>query len=130
MSGNDVIPRLAVFMEGCTLEAAEAVYPAAGELEIDLLDGMASLVDKSLLGQEEQADGEPRFVMLETVREYALERVAQREAEALGGNMRPTTEAGGGGAAMGGPQQGGVARTVRAGARQPAGGPAVFHRQR
>ena len=88
-----LFPRLAVFVGGCTLEAAEAVCPAAGELEIDLLDGMASLVDKSLLRQEEQADGEPRFVMLETMREYALERAGARAGKQRpwSGSMRPTT---------------------------------------
>ena len=39
--------------------------------ELDLLDGMSSMVDKSLLQQFELANGEPRFVMLETIREYA-----------------------------------------------------------
>src|SRR5437773_2226527 len=40
-----------------------------------VLDGLALLVDNSLLRREEDVDGEPRFVMLETVREYALERL-------------------------------------------------------
>jgi predicted ATPase/class 3 adenylate cyclase len=77
--------RLAVFVGGCTLEAAEAVGDPAGELGTDLLDGVDSLVAKSLLRQESTADGaEPRFTMLETIREYALERLAERgEADAL-----------------------------------------------
>lgn len=79
-----LFPRLAVFAGGFTLGAAEAVCPATDELKIDLLDGMESLVDKSLVRQDEQADGDVRFVMLETVREYAFERLAQsQEAEAL-----------------------------------------------
>ena len=71
--------RLAVFAGGCTLEAAEAVCqavhdPAAGPGQsLEVLDGVASLVDKSLLRQQEQASGEPRFRMLETIREYGLE---------------------------------------------------------
>ena len=71
--------RLAVFARGCTLEAAEAVCqavhdPAAGPGQsLEVLDGVASLVDKSLLRQQEQASGEPRFRMLETIREYGLE---------------------------------------------------------
>ncbi len=76
--------RLAVFIGGFTLDAAEAVCNASDDLDIDVLDGIASLVDKSLLRQQEQADGEPRFVMLETLREYAAERLdASGEAEAV-----------------------------------------------
>jgi predicted ATPase/class 3 adenylate cyclase len=78
--------RLAVFLGGCTLEAAEAVCaaPAGGKpLEIDLLDGLATLVDQSLVQQREE-DGEPRFGMLHVIREYALERLEESgEAEAL-----------------------------------------------
>ena len=47
----------------------------------DVLDGMASMVDKSLLGQIDQADGEPRFVMLETIREYGLEKMSESGEE-------------------------------------------------
>jgi len=68
--------RLSVFAAGCTLEAAEAVCDTKQDLELDLLDGMASMVDKSLVRQIEQEDGEPRFVMLETIREYGLEKLA------------------------------------------------------
>jgi predicted ATPase len=63
--------RLSVFVGGCTLEGVEAVCDTKSDLELDLLDGMSSMVDKSLLQQFEQANGEPRFVMLETIREYA-----------------------------------------------------------
>ena len=46
------------------------------------LNGVSSLLDKSLLGQEEGAEGEPRFVMMETIREYAQERLQESgEAE-------------------------------------------------
>jgi len=76
--------RLAVFVGGCTLEAAEAVCTAHADLLIDVLEAVAALVDKSLLRQETQADGQPRLLMLETIREYALERLAAcREAEAV-----------------------------------------------
>src|SRR2546421_1954004 len=76
--------RLAVFVGGCTLEAAEAVCNAPGDLEEDVVDAVARLVDKSLLRQETQADGEPRLLMLETIREYALECLkASGEVEAL-----------------------------------------------
>lgn len=67
--------RLSVFVGGCTLESAEAVCNAKDDLELDVLDGMASMVDKSLLQQIAQANGESRFVMLETIREYALEKL-------------------------------------------------------
>ncbi len=67
--------RLAVFAGGCTLEGVEAVCDAPGDLDLDLLDGMASMVDKSLVQQVERAGGESRFAMLETIREYALEKL-------------------------------------------------------
>ena len=69
--------RLSVFVSGCTLEAVEAVCDPSGDLQTDLLDAVASLNDKSLLLQSEQPDGEARFRMLETIREYALERLAE-----------------------------------------------------
>src|SRR5262249_54835217 len=52
---------------------AEMVCRAAGESETDILDGLLSLVDKSLLRQEESTQGEPRFWMLQLLREYGLE---------------------------------------------------------
>jgi len=62
-----------VFVGGCTLTAAEAVAGAGRpDASLDVINGMASLVDKSLLRQEEE-NGELRFKMLETLREYALE---------------------------------------------------------
>jgi predicted ATPase/class 3 adenylate cyclase len=65
--------RLAVFAGGCTIEAAETIVDPEGSL--DVFGGIASLVDKSLLRQEEGVEGEPRFQMLETVREFGLERL-------------------------------------------------------
>jgi predicted ATPase/class 3 adenylate cyclase len=67
--------RLAVFVGGCAPAAADAVV-GEGRLDsrLDVVDTMASLVEKSLLRQEERA-GELRFRMLETIREYALERL-------------------------------------------------------
>ena len=67
--------RLSVFVGGCTLEGVEGVCDTKGDLELDLLDGMASMVDKSLVQQVEQAKSESRFVMLETIRDYALEKL-------------------------------------------------------
>jgi predicted ATPase/class 3 adenylate cyclase len=74
--------RLGVFVGGCTLEAAEAVCNADSDLPIDVVDGVAALVDKSLLRQEDGVDGEPRYTMLETIREYARERLHASGAEA------------------------------------------------
>jgi predicted ATPase/class 3 adenylate cyclase len=68
--------RLAVFVGGARLEAIEGVCPG-DELSIDLLDGLTSLVEKSLLRQVSTPDGEPRFLMLETIREYAAERLEE-----------------------------------------------------
>ncbi|MGO9948624.1 MAG: ATP-binding protein [Steroidobacteraceae bacterium] len=73
--------RLSVFSGGCTLEAVEAVCDTKGDLGLDVLEGMASLVDKSLAQQVEQVDKETRFIMLSTIREYALERLAESNDE-------------------------------------------------
>jgi predicted ATPase/serine/threonine protein kinase len=75
--------RLSVFVGGCSLEGAEAACDTKGDLDIDLLDGIASMVDKSLVQQIDQATGELRFVMLETIREYGLERLAASGEETL-----------------------------------------------
>ena len=70
-----LFPRLAVFVGGCTLGAAAAVAAEAGTGELDTLDVVTSLVDKSLLVRADAADGEPRFGMLETIREFGLEQL-------------------------------------------------------
>src|ERR1700730_7126966 len=75
--------RLSVFVGGCNLEGVEAVCDTKRDLDLDLLDGMASMVDKSLVQQIEQGKGESRFVMLETIREYALEKLKASGEEAL-----------------------------------------------
>jgi predicted ATPase/class 3 adenylate cyclase len=105
--------RLAVFSGGYTLEAAEAVCAGGARIECevfsvkrddsgsepltlntqhstlppvgaDVLDGVGSLADKSLVRQEPAEEAEPRFGMLETIREYALERLTESgEAEAM-----------------------------------------------
>ena len=67
--------RLAVFSGGRTLEAIEAICDALGDLPVDAFDGISSLLDKSLIRQEEGPNGEPRFVMLETVHEFAREKL-------------------------------------------------------
>jgi predicted ATPase len=73
---------LSVFVGGCTVEAAEAVYNAGTEQAMDVLEGITSLLDKSLLQQTVQGGEEPRLLMLETIREYGLEcLVANEELE-------------------------------------------------
>jgi predicted ATPase/DNA-binding CsgD family transcriptional regulator/transcriptional regulator with XRE-family HTH domain len=76
---QELFRRLAVFAGGVDLEAAEAVLAGLGGASADAteaLEGLAALVDGSLLRREDGVDGEPRFGMLETVREYALEQLA------------------------------------------------------
>jgi predicted ATPase/serine/threonine protein kinase len=75
--------RLSVFVGGCNLESVEAVCDTRGDLDSDLLDGMASMVDKSLVQQVGQGKGESRFGMLETLREYALEKLEASGEAAL-----------------------------------------------
>jgi predicted ATPase/DNA-binding SARP family transcriptional activator len=69
--------RLAVFAGGFTLEAAEAICGAGGNLGVAIADGIAALADKNLLRRHELSGGMPRFGMLETMREYARERLAE-----------------------------------------------------
>jgi predicted ATPase/class 3 adenylate cyclase len=84
--------RLAVFVGTWTLEAVEAIAreegsplgPTGGDGSIDVLDGIASLVDKSLVRRVSGPDGDVRFTMLETVRELAVELLeASGEADAV-----------------------------------------------
>jgi predicted ATPase len=69
--------RLGVFIGGATLEGVQAVCNTDAALGIETLDGLASLIDKSLLRQSEEGDQQPRFTMLETIREYALEQLEE-----------------------------------------------------
>ncbi len=68
--------RLSVFVGGCTLEAAEAVCNVSGDEHVDLLAVLSSLVDKSLLREEDRG---ARFGMFETIREFALENLTGSE---------------------------------------------------
>ncbi len=77
---------LAVFLGGWTLEAAETVAAQDGALNI--IEGLASLVDASLVQMVQGVDGAPRYRMLETVREFALEQLdASHQADAIRGNL-------------------------------------------
>lgn len=80
--------RVCVFADGFTLDAAVAVAAPeepgdelAGESLVSPLFRLGRLVDASLLVQEQQADGEPRFRVLETLREYGLERLREHGEE-------------------------------------------------
>ena len=87
---QELFARLGVFVDGATLDAVEAVCLDAGADEDDeeeqdeeqeeersdaALDGLGSLLDKSLVRRQDAASGEPRFAMLQTIREYAVERL-------------------------------------------------------
>jgi predicted ATPase len=75
--------RLGVFAGGCTFAAAEAICNAQNDLPMGLLDGVTSLAQKSLLKIDEGAHGS-RFSMLETIREYADERLEEsKEAQTV-----------------------------------------------
>jgi predicted ATPase/class 3 adenylate cyclase/DNA-binding CsgD family transcriptional regulator len=81
--------RLSVFVDGCMLQAVDAVCTSLDDNDgaAQALDGIASLVDKSLLHQTEQEGVELRFMMLETIREYGLERLT------VNGEMEATRQA-------------------------------------
>jgi predicted ATPase len=75
--------RLAVFVGGCPLKAAEAICNLEGDLDVPT--SLDALVDQSLVQSREGIDDDPRVELLETVREYALERLSERsEANAIG----------------------------------------------
>ncbi|MCC6179762.1 MAG: hypothetical protein IT305_30995 [Chloroflexi bacterium] len=70
---------LAIFVGGCTIEEAEAAYAATARAHtpsLDVLDGIDSLLAQSLLRRQDGPDGEPRYTMLETIREFGLESLA------------------------------------------------------
>ncbi len=72
--------RLSAFADGCRLEAAEAVC-GGDPIEIDVVDGISALLDKSLIRPVESARGVTRFVMLETIREFGLQRLRESSEE-------------------------------------------------
>jgi len=75
--------RLSVFVGSYTLEAVEFLDGAVADGAGQVLDGVASLIDKSLLLQIEQEGDEPRLVMLETIREFGLEALTASGEEEM-----------------------------------------------
>jgi predicted ATPase len=72
-SEKKLFNRLSVFVGGFTLTDAEAIVNLRGDLTTEVLDGVQSLATKSLVQRLETAGPEPRFLMLETIREFGLE---------------------------------------------------------
>jgi predicted ATPase len=83
-AGEQKLFALVSVFAGCTFEAAEAVAGAMDShldgMSLDVLEGMASLLDKSLIRQTDEDTTESRLLMLETIREYATERLEQDSA--------------------------------------------------
>jgi predicted ATPase/class 3 adenylate cyclase len=79
-----LLSRLSVFVGGCDLEAVEAVCAFDARPDQGLIEGIVSLVSNSLLIEQDDSRGEPRYWMLETIREYACEELdASGEADTL-----------------------------------------------
>jgi predicted ATPase/class 3 adenylate cyclase len=74
-AARQLLARFSVFAGGATLEAAGSICGSADEPGLDVLEGLSALVEQSLVRQVE-SEGEPRFWMLETIREFAAERLA------------------------------------------------------
>lgn len=73
---QSLFARLSVFVDGCRIEAAEEVGDLGPGLGFDIVDGLDSLIEKNLLRQRGDRDGEPRYWMLETIREFAIDCLA------------------------------------------------------
>jgi predicted ATPase/DNA-binding winged helix-turn-helix (wHTH) protein len=74
-SEQKLFRRFSVFSGGGSLDAAEAVCDTGLDLGLEIFDGLSSLVDKNLVQRADTGNSEARFAMLETIREYALERL-------------------------------------------------------
>src|SRR6266571_1729864 len=66
---------LSVFVDGWPLSAAEALCQEMGQAELDVLNNLSALMDNSLIQSSDEGAEEPRFLMLQTVREFGLERL-------------------------------------------------------
>ena len=75
-----LLRRLAIFVGSWTLEAAAAIGATGGE--VNVLDGLQSLIDTSLIYRADGLQGEPRYGMLELIREFALEQLLAGSEEA------------------------------------------------
>jgi predicted ATPase/DNA-binding XRE family transcriptional regulator len=71
--------RLGVFVGGFTFDAVSTICSEADDASFSVLDGLALLLDQSLIQHELSTAGEVRLSMLETIREYALEQLTQRQ---------------------------------------------------
>jgi len=80
---RELFARLSVFAGGFTLEAAEAIC-GRQTYDFDVLNGLTSLIGHNLLLLKNDLESEPRFQMLEVVREYAAEVLAERNETELG----------------------------------------------
>jgi len=78
--------RLSVFSGGWTVEAAEAVAILDAGTDLDVLEGLSALVDQSLVRPPTDGPGEPRFEMLQLIREYAAERLGESGEEPIIGH--------------------------------------------
>ncbi|MBV9355761.1 MAG: transcriptional regulator, partial [Chloroflexi bacterium] len=86
-AAQTVFARLATFVGGWTLEAAEAICVGDSLQSDQILEQLGVLVDNSLVQRSATPGGTPRFGMLETVREFAEERLALADAD-RGGHAR------------------------------------------
>ncbi len=74
---KELLKRLSVFSGGCSIEAVEIV--CCMQDDIDLFDLLRVLTEKSLLRQQEQEDGEPRFIMMSSIRQFNKELFSTQE---------------------------------------------------
>jgi predicted ATPase/class 3 adenylate cyclase len=74
---STLLQRLSVFTGGWTLEAAEMICTGGDLEQFDVLDVLTQLVNKSLAVPDRESDDEPRYRLLETIRQYARERLLE-----------------------------------------------------